>query len=308
MVAKQQVVDLPLNGRNFTQLLSLTPGVAPVSVSQNSGGFGASVTSGAAIQFPAINGQNNRSNFFLLDGINNQGSLTSTYTVAPIIDTVQEFKVQSHNDQAEFGGALGGIINVVTKSGTNEIHGSAWEFLRNNALDARNPFLTDQDTIPAKPVRCRRWRSYYQEQDVLLWWLAGFQISRRTAEGLFRVPTEANLRGDFSDEPRQLYNPFTTRPNPNGTGFIRDPFPGNIIPQNLIHQAWLPLPVKHCRLLSIRAWRTAMLGTQRHSFRTKTSGRSELTKFWVRKTRFGSATQPLTWTSRVPAVGPHCRI
>jgi hypothetical protein len=78
VVGKQQVVDLPLNGRNFTQLLSLTPGVAPVSVSQNSGGFGASVTSGAAIQFPSINGQNNRSNFFLLDGINNQGSFTST--------------------------------------------------------------------------------------------------------------------------------------------------------------------------------------------------------------------------------------
>ena len=92
--------------------------------------------------FPSINGQNNRSNFFLLDGVNNQGAFTSTYAVAPIIDTIQEFKVQSHNDQAEFGGALGGIINVVSKSGTNEYHGSLWEFLRNDVLDARNPFLT----------------------------------------------------------------------------------------------------------------------------------------------------------------------
>ena len=139
VVAEKQVVDLPLNGRNFTQLLSLTPGVAPVSVSQNSGGFG-NVFTGGAFVFPAINGQTNRSNFFLMDGINDQGSFQSTYTVAPIVDQIEEFKVNSHNDQAEFGGVLGGVINVVTKSGTNQLHGSAWEYLRNNDLDARNAF------------------------------------------------------------------------------------------------------------------------------------------------------------------------
>jgi len=249
VVAKQQVVDLPLNGRNFTQLLSLTPGVAPVSVSQNSGGFGASVTSGASIQFPAINGQNNRSNFFLLDGINNQGSLTSTYAVAPIIDTVQEFKVQSHNDQAEFGGALGGIINVVTKSGTNEIHGSAWEFLRNDVLDARNPFLTSKTPFRQNQYGAAAGGPIIKNKTFVYGGWQGFKY-RRTAETLFRVPTEANLRGDFSDEPRQLYNPFSTRPNPSGTGFIRDPFPGNIIPQNLIYPGFvtfakqtLPAPI-----------------------------------------------------------------
>lgn len=248
VVAKQQVVDLPLNGRNFTQLLSLTPGVAPVSVSQNSGGFGASVTSGAAIQFPSINGQNNRSNFFLLDGINNQGSFTSTYAIPPIIDTIQEFKVQSHNDQAEFGGALGGIINVVTKSGTNEIHGSAWEFLRNNALDARNPFLLTKAAFRQNQYGAAGGGPIIKNKTFFYGGWQGFKY-RRDAEGLFRVPTEANLRGDFSDEPRQLYNPFTTRPNPNGPGFIRDPFPGNIIPSNLINpgmvafaRATLPAP------------------------------------------------------------------
>ena len=142
VVAEKQVVDLPLNGRNFTQLLSLTPGVAPVSVSQNAGGFG-NVFTGSTFVFPAINGQTNRSNFFLMDGINDQGSFHSTYTVAPIIDQIEEFKVNSHNDQAEFGGVLGGVINVVTKSGTNQLHGSAWEYLRNNALDARNTFQSD---------------------------------------------------------------------------------------------------------------------------------------------------------------------
>src|ERR1039457_446164 len=141
VVAEKQVADLPLNGRNFTQLLSLTPGVAPVSVSQNSGGFG-NVFTGGAFVFPAINGQTNRSNFFLMDGINDQGSFQSTYTVAPIIDQIEEFKVNSHNDQAEFGGVLGGVINVVTKSGTNQLHGTVWEFLRNNDLDARNTFFS----------------------------------------------------------------------------------------------------------------------------------------------------------------------
>src|SRR5262249_50685503 len=143
VIAEKQVADLPLNGRNFTQLLSLTPGVAPISVSQNAGagGFGSVTTAGAQFQFPAIDGQTNRSNFFLTDGINNQGPFLSTYAVPPIIDTIQEFKVVAHDDQAELGGSLGGIINVVTKSGTNAIHGTAFEFVRNNDFDARNTFL-----------------------------------------------------------------------------------------------------------------------------------------------------------------------
>src|SRR5207245_4359695 len=120
------------------QLLSLNPGVAPVNVSQSSGGF----TTAAVGQFvyPSINGQTNRSNFFMLDGIFNTGVILNTPAVDPIIDTIQEFKVQSHNDEAEFGQANGGIINVVSKGGTNGRHGSAWEFLRNDAFDARNFF------------------------------------------------------------------------------------------------------------------------------------------------------------------------
>ena len=238
VVAKQQVVDLPLNGRNFTQLLSLTPGVAPVSVSQNSGGFGGTTTAGAAFVFPSINGQNNRSNFFLLDGVNNQGAFTSTYAVAPIIDTIQEFKVQSHNDQAEFGAALGGIINVVSKSGTNEYHGSLWEFLRNDVLDARNPFLTTKTPFRQNQYGAAGGGPIIKNKTFFFAGWQGFKF-RRASEGLYRVPTEANLRGDFSDDPRQIYNPFTTRPNPSGTGFIRDPFPGNIIPANLLNQGML---------------------------------------------------------------------
>jgi hypothetical protein len=95
-----------------------------------------------------VNGQSNRSNFFLLDGFNDGQVFMGMVGTTPIIDGVQEFKVQSHNDSSAYGGALGGIVNVVTKVGTNQYHGDAWEFLRNNALDARNYFIAD--TIPYK--------------------------------------------------------------------------------------------------------------------------------------------------------------
>ena len=141
-VVKEQVNDLPLNGRNFTQLLNLTPGVSTVNVSQNSAtGGGVWSNPIGTFSYPSVNGQSNRSNLFLLDGVNNQGSFGSTYAVPPIVDDIQEFKVQSHNDDASFGGVMGGVVNVVTKSGTSRFHGSGWEFLRNKAFDALNPLI-----------------------------------------------------------------------------------------------------------------------------------------------------------------------
>mgnify|MGYP005848835881 CR=1 FL=1 len=141
-IEQRQVDNLPLNGRNFSQLLTLTPGVSPVNVGQNRGGPPRSV---GTVVLPSINVHPGRSNLFLLDGILNFGSNQNYFIVTPIADTIQEFKVQSHNDLAEFGGAVGGVVNVVTRSGTNQLHGSAWEYLRNSALDARQYF---QPSIP----------------------------------------------------------------------------------------------------------------------------------------------------------------
>src|SRR5260370_35944859 len=84
---------------------------------------------------------------FLLDGVNDLGSFRGKYNFAPIIDTIQEFKLQSQNDEAEFGQVLGGIVNVVTRSGTNQYHGSVWEFLRNEKLDARNFFAASRTPL-----------------------------------------------------------------------------------------------------------------------------------------------------------------
>ena len=146
VIATKQVNDLPLNGRNFTQLLSLTPGVSPISVGQNNmggrtGGFAAPIAEGAEFTFPSVNGATNRSNYFLTDGMTNFAAFLSTYAVPPIIDAIQEFKVMSHPDSAEFGSVLGGVVNVVTKSGTNKFHGAGWEYIRNDAFDARPTFL-----------------------------------------------------------------------------------------------------------------------------------------------------------------------
>src|SRR5438445_215400 len=81
---------------------------------------------------PSLHGQQNRSVLYYLDGIINTDFRGSIYGVLPIIDAMEEFKVQSHNEKTEYGGVLGGVVNLVSRSGTNEYHGSAWEFVRNN--------------------------------------------------------------------------------------------------------------------------------------------------------------------------------
>jgi Carboxypeptidase regulatory-like domain len=142
VIGMQQVNDLPLNGRNFTQLLDLAPGVTPISTGQNSSASSTTMVSTSAevsYSFPSVNGAYNRSNLYLTDGMNNNNSWYNTYSVPPIQDTIQEFKINSHSE-AQFGGVIGGVVNVATKSGSNALHGSGWEFLRSNIFDAR-PFI-----------------------------------------------------------------------------------------------------------------------------------------------------------------------
>ena len=226
-ITSRQVVDLPLNTRNFTQLLLQTPGVSPTNHTGSAGWMTNPI--GTFIN-PSVNGQNNKSNFFMLDGMNNHNDYGGAYAVAPVVDAIEEFKVQSHNDEAQFGGVIGGIVNVVTKSGTNTLHGSAWEFLRNKALDARDPFMDavtpfKQNQFGATvggPVVLPHYNG--RNRTFFFGSYQGFRY-RRSAETLYRVPTAAQLSGDLSDIPEQIYNPFTTRSDPdNPGGFIRDPF------------------------------------------------------------------------------------
>ena len=247
VVSQKSVSELPLNGRNFTQLLPLTPGVSPVSVAQNADGGGAFAGNAlGSFTFPAVNGQRNRSNLFVLDGANDLGSFIGNYNFAPIIDTVQEFKVQSHNDQAEFGQALGGIVNIVTKSGTNAYHGSLWEFLRNEQLDARNFFAARRNPLRQNQFGIAAggplWPRKFNNGGRATFFYVGYEGYRqRQASSIpVLVPTQRQLGGDFSGGATTIYNPFTTRPDPNNPGrYLRTPFADNIIPKNMMSPASL---------------------------------------------------------------------
>ena len=154
VVSERPIQQLPLNGRNFTQLLILTPGITPISTAQGSGisatDAGITAIPGTSFYKPSVNGQENRENLFYLDGILNTDVRGAVYGVLPILDTINEFKVQSQNDKAEYGGTLGGVVNTATKSGTNSFHGSAWEYARSNVFDARDPFKDFCNS----PARC----------------------------------------------------------------------------------------------------------------------------------------------------------
>ena len=148
VIDRQKVVDLPLNGRNFTQLGTLIPGVvAPPSLlggqdgNATPGGFG-NVTGGFN-----VNGMRNQSNNFLLDGASNNDSFNTGFVLRPPPDAIQEFKILTHSYDAEYGRNAGSIVNVVTKAGSNDWSGSAWEFNRDDALQSKNVFATTKPTL-----------------------------------------------------------------------------------------------------------------------------------------------------------------
>ena len=257
VIAGQAVERLPLNGRNFTQLLLLTPGVSPVDTSQEWGSTPS--LPGSTWIKPSVNGQWDRSDVFLMDGIINLEGETSGYALLPSLDSIAEFKVQSHNDMGEFGMVMGGNINLVTKSGTNQLHGGGFEFVRNQIFDARNPFTDIAPVNPDNPAVLRGPAVFRQNQfgatlggpvyiphlydgrnkTFFFFSYDGWRYTRAEA-ALYRVPTTAELGGDFSDWPEQIYDPATTRPDPANPGeYIRDPFPGNIIQPNRIDSMML---------------------------------------------------------------------
>jgi len=144
-ITEQMMHELPLNGRNFTELLITQPGVNPINTAQGGNGIGSADGGNigipnAVVYRPSVNGAGNRSNAFYMDGIINTDDRGGGWAVQPIADTIQEFKVQSHNNDAEYGNVLGSVVNIVTRSGTNQFHGSGWDFARNAIFDARNPF------------------------------------------------------------------------------------------------------------------------------------------------------------------------
>ena len=231
VVDNRRILELPLNTRNVYSLIFLTPGVAgSIGNNYNSMSYtvnGArptmmdTVIDGVTASFPTVNG---------FTGI----------SVFPSVDAIQEFKVLGANYPAEYGRSLGSVLNVVYKSGTNDFHGSAYEFFRDSAFDANTYFakragqpLGDFNRsqfggVAGGPIR--RSRTFY---------MASYEglRERRDSQTTTTVPTLAQRNGDFSQTFAQngqlirIFDPFTTRSNPSGSGFIRDQFAGNVIPR-----------------------------------------------------------------------------
>jgi hypothetical protein len=256
VINERTVEDLPLNGRNFTQLLTLTPGVTPVSTSQNRsiGGVEGNVgIPGSGFVDPSFHGQQNRSKLYFFDGIINTNVRGPTYIVIPNIDAVQEFKVVGQDAKAEFGGAMGGVMNMVSKSGGNSFHGSGFEYVRNDAFDARNSFdvcttarCGTSTGVPKKPLPFRQNQfggvvsgPIFKNKTFFSASYDGWRYSQ-AALGLSYVPTAAEINGDFTNTPfrRPIFNPYSTRQV--GTSFVRDQFrcdaAGNPLPVNASKQ------------------------------------------------------------------------
>jgi hypothetical protein len=138
IIDNRKVEDLPLNGRDFAQLARLNPGVAV------SGGGGGQQGGEGNVSGFSSNGQRATSNNFLVDGVDNNNSFAGEPSQLPSVDSIQEFEVQTNTFAAEYGRNTGSVVNLVTKSGTNNLHGSAYEFFRNDVLDARNYFNQKQ--------------------------------------------------------------------------------------------------------------------------------------------------------------------
>ncbi|MFN7937467.1 MAG: TonB-dependent receptor [Bryobacteraceae bacterium] len=230
VVDNKRITELPLNSRNVFSLLYLTPGVTGSVSSTYSTGF-------------AINGARNSMLDILVDGVStahptvNGFSGNSTF---PPVEAIAEFKVLGANYSAEFGRSNGGIVNVVYKSGTNDLHGSLFEFLRNSKLDA-NDFFNNANN--------RRLGSFKRNQFGAMlngpirrnktFFLGSFEglRERSSANTITSVPTALQRNGDFRETRAangsqvRIFNPFTTRAE--GNGFVRDPFPNNVIPASM---------------------------------------------------------------------------
>lgn len=224
VVEEKQILELPLSGRNFTSLGLLAPGVTT---------RGQSTTDAAYV----VHGQRQDSNNFQLDGVANVSLGGNTVQARPNVDAVQEFKIQTSNFSAEFGRNSGSVVQVVTKSGTNTLRGSGWEFNRNDKFQSRNFFATSDPppleqnqyggtlggplTVPG--LYSGRNRTFFFGS------FEGFRLTR----GLTRqtvVATAQERAGDFSFLSRPILDPLTGLP-----------FPGNRIPANRISPVALQL-------------------------------------------------------------------
>ncbi len=290
VVDNRKVVDLPLNGRSFIALATLAPGVA--------------MPPAPAAQFPRINGGRPRTNEYLFDGISVLQPEPGQVAFFPNVDAIQEFKIESNSPPAEFGRFNGGVVNLTTKSGSNAFRGTLFEFVRHEALNARNFFAS---TNPVKPQfrrnqfggvlggPVRRNRTFF---------FVDYQGQRQTIGRtvISTVPTLLQRQGSFTEaiagRVPAIHDPRTTAPGAGG-GTTRSPFPGNTIPRERIDPVALalleryPLPTSAGTANNYRRVDNETVDQDLFSFRIDHRG-SERDQVFGRLTRFGEAFMPVT--------------
>lgn len=243
VVERTRIVNLPLNGRNAASLTLLVAGA--VNSSSQSSDQGNSKTFPTAVT-ASINGSRPNDTTFSLDSAPNTDSYTDVNQPFPFPDALQEFSVLTSNYSAKYGNDAGGVVNIVTKSGTNQYHGDAFEFVRNAVFNARNYFAANRDQLKRNqfgsmiggPIHVGP--SWVKNKS---WFFGGLQVTtiRNISSGHHAtIPTPADIQGDFST----LLNPNSPE-NPTGkTVVIVDPetglpFPGNMIPTTRFDKAAL---------------------------------------------------------------------
>lgn len=246
VVLEREVLDLPLDGRNFTQLGLLQPGVAPLTPGLAEAG--GSLRDGQAY---AVNGQRPESNNFLIDGANNFNGVDGGFVLKPPVDAITEFRILTHNANAEFGNSLGSTTNIVTRTGSNAFHGAAWEFLRNDALDARNFFATTTEPLKQNQFGATIGGPIRKDQTFFFGFYEGFR-NRQGKTQLNTVPSLKQRQGNFSElcgpPPEQFdSNGFCSNPiHQLFNIFANQPIPFNQLPGiNPLSQSLLslfPLP------------------------------------------------------------------
>ena len=252
VIENKRIVDLPLNGRNIYHLASLVPGVANARTgnSQLLSDFS------DANRF-SVNGGQEATNEILLDGVTAMVSSTSNSTLfavaaIPSIESIQEFRIQTNMYAAEYGRSGGGVVTMVTKSGSNSLHGSAYEFLRNSYFDANNFFANSSGAKLASFKRNQFGgtlggpvfipKVYDGHNKTFFFFSYESQRVLQARLDQETLPTALERAGDFSQDRaangalKLIFDPATTRPNPDVAGaFIRDPFAGNRIPGNRLN-------------------------------------------------------------------------
>jgi len=247
-VGEREVLDLPLNGRHFTQLGLLQPGVVPITPGLAEAG--GTTREGQAY---AVNGQRPESNNFLIDGADNFNTVDGGFVLEPPVDAISEFRILTHTAPAEFGHSTGSTTNIVTRSGTNEYHGSVWEFFRNNAMDAKSFFADSVEPLHRNQFGGTFGGPIKRDKTFFFLYYEGVRDSQGETTRA-TVPSDPERSGNFADQcplnngtfnsqglcidnttgqvsqNGQLFNEFTGQPIPNNQLPFINPISQNLLP------------------------------------------------------------------------------